>query len=129
MKIGNIKGLIDGSMSVVYDSGVLTSNTASISITGLDGDTDEQYMIVFRLSMTNDSEHGIQLAKGSADWATGAGDYTWARHWGSSAAHGASNSAGDTLMQLDDSAPGAPRIYFGQIFLNVGRTTEKKRYD
>ena len=46
MKIGNIAGLIDGSMSVVYDSGELTSAQTSITITGLDGDVDEQYQLI-----------------------------------------------------------------------------------
>ena len=46
MRIGNIAGLIDGSMSTIYDSGVLTSAQTSITISGLDGDTDEIYQLI-----------------------------------------------------------------------------------
>ena len=48
MKIGTMDGLIDGLSQVVYDSGELTSADTSITISGLTGNTAEEYILIYR---------------------------------------------------------------------------------
>lgn len=50
MKIGNLESpvTIDGTQKVIYDSGELTAAATSITISGLDGDVDEEYELIVR---------------------------------------------------------------------------------
>ena len=59
MKIGTIDGLIDGLSQVIYDSGELTSASTSITISGLIGDTAEEYMLIYRF--VNDYAGGAAI--------------------------------------------------------------------
>ena len=61
MKIGTMDGLIDGLSQVVYDSGELTSADTSITISGLTGDTDEEYTIICRFVNDYAGAVGYQL--------------------------------------------------------------------
>jgi hypothetical protein len=49
MKIGNITGSIDSLWQVEYDSGELGSGTTSITISDLDGNTAEEYILIYRI--------------------------------------------------------------------------------
>lgn len=49
MKFGTIDGLMHGQWTVVHDSGELGTAVTSYDITGLDGDVDEEYMLIIRI--------------------------------------------------------------------------------
>jgi hypothetical protein len=49
MKTGDITGFIDNLWQVVHDSGELAAAVTSYTISGLDGDTDEQYRLISRV--------------------------------------------------------------------------------
>lgn len=61
MKTGSLSGLIDETMSVVYDSGVISTATTSIVITGLDGDTDGDYQLISFVKSTPNYESRLYL--------------------------------------------------------------------
>lgn len=48
MKTGTIDGKVDQLWQVVYDSGELGAAATTINVTGLEGDTDEEYYIITR---------------------------------------------------------------------------------
>jgi len=49
MKIGSIEGMVDGLFQVVYDSGVLSSASTSFTVSNLEGNTAEEYMIIYKV--------------------------------------------------------------------------------
>ena len=55
MNYGNVESKsIDGLMEVVYDSGELSSSASSITISGLNGDVDQEYQLIIRMIGVND---------------------------------------------------------------------------
>jgi hypothetical protein len=79
MAIQQLKGFINNDYKVIYDSGELSSAQTSITISSLDGNTDEEYVLIcrfingyagttqFNLRLNNDSNvnYGLQVVKGN----------------------------------------------------------------
>lgn len=86
MRYGNLSSpnLIDPFYSVVYDSGELAAATTTITVSGLNGNVDEEYIIIARhingyagtaglyVRLNNDSgnNYGTQLMKGQSSTAS-----------------------------------------------------------
>jgi len=61
MKLGNVEGEINGLWQVAHDSGELTSAVTSYDITGLEGDTDIEYQLIFRFVGGANSSYGLRF--------------------------------------------------------------------
>jgi hypothetical protein len=86
MITGNISGEINGTWTVVHDSGEFSSAVTSYDITGLQGDTDIEYQLItrvvngyagantirFRLNSDSGSNYGIQNMLGESATASAA---------------------------------------------------------
>lgn len=49
MLAGDIDAKINSTMQVIYDSGEMTSTASTVSITGLNGDADQEYYLIARI--------------------------------------------------------------------------------
>jgi hypothetical protein len=55
MRTGILEGDINGLWQVAYDSGELTATTSSVTISGLNGDTDLEYMLISRVNLAEEA--------------------------------------------------------------------------
>jgi hypothetical protein len=61
MRAGSVDGLITSMMQVVYDSGELAAAATTLTISGLNGDVDEEYEIIIRVINNNAGAIGLYL--------------------------------------------------------------------
>jgi hypothetical protein len=59
MRVGNIEGQIDSLMQICYDSGELAAAVTSLTISGISGDVDEEYQLIYRIIDGADSAYKL----------------------------------------------------------------------
>lgn len=122
MRIGTIEATkINDLWMVEYDSGELESATNSIEITGLDGDTDEEYIFLMRLRNDDTTADVLYEGRFNSDSGNNYGDQRM-RAYGSTLA-AASNTGLDAMVfGYSGDADNNDRMTFGiyHLFIKTG---------
>jgi len=114
MRFGTLNAQIDGFWVVAHDSGELAAATDSYDITGLAGDTDQEYRLIARF-VSNGSSVDYRLTMNN----TGSGNYGWQLIRGYDSSYQASRATAQDSISLIGSALESGEIEMADVHFFV----------